>query len=137
MSKLCLRIVMQLFSKAASGLEYAVTVLSLCVVLQSVTLASDREKQSQRPRIVGIDHVSVYVSDLEKSRQFYSNVLGFTTGCPQFAGPEPCYLVAPSDQRILLKRAPAPTKNSTFKNWLAEVAFATDDLIAMRRYLLA
>jgi catechol 2,3-dioxygenase-like lactoylglutathione lyase family enzyme len=131
------RAFMQRAFKVACGLEYAAALVSLCVVLQSVTLASDREKQSQRPRIVGIDHVSVYVSDLEKSRQFYSNVLGLTTRCPQYAGPEPCYLVAPSDQRILLKRAPAPTKNSTFKNWLAEVAFATDDLSGMRRYLLA
>ena len=59
---------------------------SLCVVLQSAVLASSPEKQPERPRILGIDHVSVYVSDIEKSRQFYSEVLGLTTNCPQYAG---------------------------------------------------
>jgi catechol 2,3-dioxygenase-like lactoylglutathione lyase family enzyme len=129
--------VMQRFSKVARGLEYTATLLSLCVVLQSAVLASSREKHPERPRILGIDHVSLYVSEVEKSRQFYSEVLGLTTNCPQYAGPEPCYLVAPSDQRVLLKRAPAQTRNWTLKNWLAEVAFATDNLMGMRRYLLA
>src|SRR5580692_1548015 len=124
--------VMQRFSKVASGLACAAILLFPCVVPQSAVPASSREKQPGRPRILGIDHVSVYVSDVEKSRQFYSEVLGLTTNCPQYAAPEPCYLVAPSDQRVLLKRAPAQTKN-----WLAEVAFATDNLVGMRRYLLA
>jgi len=123
---------MQGFFRVARGLEYAATFLSLCVVLQSVALFSSRETQPERPRITGIDHVSVYVSDVETSRRFYSEVLGLTTNCPQYPGPEPCYLVAPSDQRVFLKRAPAQTKN-----WLAELAFATDNLMGMHRYLLA
>jgi catechol 2,3-dioxygenase-like lactoylglutathione lyase family enzyme len=129
--------VMLRFSNVARGLEYTATLLSLCVVLQSALLALTREKQPERPHILGIDHVSVYVSDVEKSSQFYSEVLGLTTNCPQYAAPEPCYLVAPSDQRVFLKRAPTQTKNRTLKNWLAEVAFATDNLMGMRRYLLA
>ena len=128
---------MQRFCKVTRGFEYAATLLSLGLVLHSSVLASSREKQPERPRILGIDHVSVYVSDVEKSRQFYSEVLGLTTKCPQYAGAEPCYLVAPSDQRVVLTRALAQTKNQTLKNWLAEVAFATDDLVGMRRYLLA
>src|SRR5262249_36963324 len=64
-------------------------------------------------------------------------ILGLTTNCPHYAGPEPCYLVAPSDQRVLFKQAPAQTKHWTLKNWLAEVAFATDNLVEMRRYLVA
>ena len=88
------------FPNVARGLEYTATLLSLCVVLQSALLASAREKPPERPRILGIDHVSVYVSDVEKSRQFYSEVLGLTTNCPQYAAPEPCYLLAPSDQRV-------------------------------------
>lgn len=128
---------MRRFSRVAGGLKYTATLLCLCVVLHSAVLASSREKQPERPRILGIDHVSVYVSDVEKSRQFYSGVIGLTTNCPQYAGPEPCFVVAPSDQRVLLKRAPAQTGALTLKNWLAEVAFATDNLMGMRRYLLA
>jgi catechol 2,3-dioxygenase-like lactoylglutathione lyase family enzyme len=128
---------MQRSSKVVCRLRYTVILLFFCVLLQCAGLASSREKQPERPRILGIDHVSVYVSDVAKSRQFYSDVLGLTTKCPQYAATEPCYLVAPSDQRVLLKRAPADTKNTTLKNWLEEVAFATDDLVGMRRYLLA
>lgn len=128
---------MQRFSEVVRALESAVTLLSFCVALQSAVPASSPEKQLKRPRIIGIDHVSVYVSDVEKSRHFYSKVLGLAANCPQYTGPEPCYLVAPSNQRVLLVPAPAPTKGRTLKNWLAEVAFATDNLMEMRNYLLA
>ena len=128
---------MQHFFNVVRGLEYAATFLCLCLVMQSAGLASSREKQPERPRIIGIDHVSVYVSNVEKSRRFYSEFLGLTTNCPQYAGSEPCYLVVPSDQRVLLKQAPTQTSNRTLKNWLAEVAFATDNLIGMHRYLLS
>jgi catechol 2,3-dioxygenase-like lactoylglutathione lyase family enzyme len=40
--------------------------------------------------------------------------------------------VAPSDQRVLLKQSPVHAKNG-----LAEVAFATDNIVEMRRYLVA
>lgn len=93
--------------------------------------------QPERPRITGIDHVTIYVSDVTKSRQFYSDVLGLRTACPQYSGPETCFLVAPSDQRLLLKPAPAEIRNNPHKSWLAEVAFATDELSHARRYLLA
>ena len=106
--------------------------LCLLIVLCIPAHASSNEKRTDRPRISGIDHVTVYVSDVEKSRTFYSQNLGLTTNCPQYAGSDPCYLVAGSNQRILLKPAPAQTKN-----WLAEVGFAVDDLMGIRRYLAA
>ena len=123
--------------KLGRGWECTGALLFVCMVLQSVALASSGEKQPERPHILGIDHVSIYVSDIEKSGKFYSEVLGLTTRCPHYTAPEPCYLVAPSDQRVLLRRAPAQTKDQPLKNWLAEVAFATNDLEGMRRYLLA
>jgi catechol 2,3-dioxygenase-like lactoylglutathione lyase family enzyme len=109
----------------------------LYLALESVAFAASHWTHPERPRIVGIDHVSVYVSDLAKSRQFYEEVFGLTAKCPQYAAPEPCFLVAPSEQRVLLRPLPARQNNGTVKNWLAEVAFATDDLTEMRRYLLA
>ena len=108
----------------------------LCPATESVAFAASDGNRPERPRIIGIDHVSVYVSDLAKSGQFYEEVFGLTTKCPQYAAPEPCLLVVPSEQRVFLKPVPAQ-KNGTVKNWLAEVAFATNDLKAMRRYLLA
>ena len=124
--------VMQHSLEFARVLKRVAAFLALWVILQSAAVASSPDKQPERPRILGIDSVSVYVSDIEKSHHFYSEVLGLRTNCPKYTSSEPCYLVAPSDQRVLLKRASAQTRN-----WLAEVAFATDNLMGMHRYLLA
>jgi catechol 2,3-dioxygenase-like lactoylglutathione lyase family enzyme len=128
---------MQRSSKVARGFEFTGTLLFFWLALQFGVFAASGKKQLERPRILGIDHVTVFVSDVEKSRQFYSGDLGLTTKCPQYTGPDPCYLVAPSNQRVLLKAAPVQTKNGVLKDWLAEIAFTTDDLAGMRRYLLA
>jgi catechol 2,3-dioxygenase-like lactoylglutathione lyase family enzyme len=122
---------MKSFARFAHRLKCSAAFLVFCLVLPSVMLAAGADKQPERPRITGIDHVTIYVSDIERSRRFYSEVLGLPNFCPHYAGLDLCYLVAPSDQRVLLKRAPAQTRD-----WLAEVAFATDDLMAMHRYLL-
>jgi catechol 2,3-dioxygenase-like lactoylglutathione lyase family enzyme len=114
-----------------------VTSLVLCLVLYSVAFASSRPEQTERPRITGIDHVTLYVSDVTKSRRFYSDVLGLTTACPQYSGPDVCFVVGPSDQRLLLEPAPTETRSDARKSWLAEVAFATDNISHTQRYLLA
>jgi catechol 2,3-dioxygenase-like lactoylglutathione lyase family enzyme len=111
--------------------------LALCLALSSVTLATRSPEQNARPRITGIDHVTIYVSDMEKSRRFYSDVLGLTVGCPRYSGPETCFLVRPSEQRLLLKPAPTEIRGDSHKTWLAEIAFATDDVSVARQYLLA
>lgn len=111
--------------------QFAVIILALCGLFQFTALAAPQGRP-QRPRITGIDHVTVYVSDVNKSRKFYSDVFGLTIGCPEYKGPATCFLVRPSNQRILLKPAPTGKVN----NWLAEVAFATDNVVQMRNYLL-
>jgi catechol 2,3-dioxygenase-like lactoylglutathione lyase family enzyme len=111
--------------------------LILCLVLHSVAFVPRLPKPAERPRITGIDHVTIYVSDVSKSRWFYSEVLGLTTGCPQYSGPEICFLVAPSNQRLLMKPVPSGTRGDAHQSWLAEVAFATDNISQMQQYLLA
>jgi catechol 2,3-dioxygenase-like lactoylglutathione lyase family enzyme len=110
--------------------------LVLCFALSGVMLASGSPKNTSRPRITGIDHVTIYVSDVEKSRRFYSDVLGLTAGCPQYSGSETCFLVRPSQQRIVLKLVPPQIRVDAHKSWLAEIAFATDDVLLLRQYLL-
>jgi len=110
----------------------AATLISLCLIFESAAIALASNQQPPRPRITGIDHVSLYVSDVKSSQHFYSDVFGLTTTCPQNTGADPCFLVAGSNQRVLLKQEPAHTQN-----WLAEVAFATDDLAGMRNFFLA
>jgi catechol 2,3-dioxygenase-like lactoylglutathione lyase family enzyme len=115
----------------------AVDFLVLCaVLLPCATFASSSDDRSKHPRITGIDHVTIYVSDVTKSRQFYSDVLGLTIGCPQYTGPETCFLILPSGKRLLLKPAPADTRNDAHKSWLAEIGFATDNVSYTRNYLL-
>src|SRR5262249_19779264 len=116
---------MQRFSR----LNPTAVLLGLFGLLASVAIASAAESPA-RPRITGIDHVTIYVADVKKSRQFYSEVLGLTAECPQFRGPESCLLVRPSNQRVLLK--PTPTEASNLKSWVAEIAFAIDDVERMR-----
>ena len=109
----------------------------LCLALRCVMLASPVADQAGRPRVTGIDHVTIYVSDVEKSRRFYADALGLTAGCPQYTGTDACFLVRPSGQRVLLKPAPADIRNDAHNSWLAEIAFATDDVPRARQYLLA
>ena len=111
-------------------------VLLLAIALHSFT-STLPAAQPQRPPITGIDHVTIYVADVAKSKHFYSSVLGFTPGCPTSTGADTCYLVRPTNQRILLQAASAEVKNEPHKNWLAEVAFATDNVSQMRQYLSA
>jgi catechol 2,3-dioxygenase-like lactoylglutathione lyase family enzyme len=112
-----------------------VNLLVLCFALSCVTRATGSPEKIGRPRITGIDHVTIYVSHVEKSRRFYSDVLGLTVRCPQYSGSETCFLVRP-EQRILLKLAATEIRIDAHKNWLAEVAFATDNVFGMRKYLL-
>jgi catechol 2,3-dioxygenase-like lactoylglutathione lyase family enzyme len=110
--------------------------LVLCFALSGVMIASGSPKQSGRPRITGIDHVTIYVSDVEKSRRFYSGVLGLTVGCPQYSGSETCLRVRPSEQQVLLKLVPTKIRMDAQKSWLAEITFATDEVSDLRQYLL-
>jgi catechol 2,3-dioxygenase-like lactoylglutathione lyase family enzyme len=122
---------------AFPAFTYAVDLLVLCFALSGVTLASGSPEQTGRPRITGIDHVAIYVSNIEKSRRFYSDVLGLTVGCPQNSGSETCFRLCPSEQRILLKPVPTEIRIDPHKSWLAEITFATDDVSKARQYLLA
>jgi catechol 2,3-dioxygenase-like lactoylglutathione lyase family enzyme len=128
---------MRRLPRAFPTLMSAVDLLLLGFALSCVTLASGLSGQTGRPRITGIDHVTIYVSDVEKSRRFYSDILGLTVGCPEYSGSQTCFLVRPSEQRILLKLVPTEIRIDAHKSWLAEIAFATDDVSDARQYLLA
>ncbi len=84
-----------------------------------------------RPPITGIAKVSVYASDLNKSKQFYQNFLGF----PQIAsapGSAPLEFRVSSKQSIEVEPAPKGTTD-----FLAYIAFATSNIESMQRYLIS
>jgi catechol 2,3-dioxygenase-like lactoylglutathione lyase family enzyme len=109
----------------------------LCFIALLVTLpALFTQDKIVRPRIDGIQHVRFYVSDMEKSRKFYGGILGLPSTDHFCMVPAlSCFAVRifPHPQLIELQQAPSPAPN----DWLAELAFATDDVPQMRAYLVA
>src|SRR5580692_7700165 len=107
----------------------------IAIVLAACSFGSSLAAQDQaaRPKITGIDYVLLYVTSVDNARAFYTRVLGLPSdggGCVGVA--RPCFPVN-WYQQIRLQKAPSPAP----KNWLAELAFSTDDVAQMRRYLRA
>jgi catechol 2,3-dioxygenase-like lactoylglutathione lyase family enzyme len=87
---------------------------------------------SSRPKITGIDHVRLYVSDVANSRAFYAGAMGLPTAGGNCTGDKrPCFAVN-ADQYLELEAVPSPAP----QNWVAEVAFTTTDVEGLRKYLL-
>ncbi len=109
----------------------------LCLIALLVTLpALSAQDKIARPRITGISHVRVFVSDMAQSRAFYGGILEFPSTDPFcMAAALSCFAVRifPQPQLIELQQAPSPAPT----NWLAELAFATDDVPRMRAFLVA
>ncbi len=101
-------------------------------LFQLAALHSGAQDKPKRPRITGIDHVRLYVKDVDKSREFYKSIMGLPErgGCIGHTGA--CFTIV-WDRRQAIELEPA--RSSEIKNWLAEIAFATDDATQMRRYL--
>jgi catechol 2,3-dioxygenase-like lactoylglutathione lyase family enzyme len=109
------------------------TRVALSLVLFSVCLPLAAQEQPARPPITGIAHVRLYSTDLYKSREFYTHILGMaggTAGCMGVS--RPCFTVNDRQQIELVQ-----VTGGSPDNLLAEVAFATPDVEQMRRYLLA
>src|SRR5438552_16218925 len=105
------------------------------VVVALVCLPLVAQDKPSRPKITGIGHARIYVTDLGNSRQFYAKLFGVRPNggeCDDKSGR--CFTVGwGRGQRIELEHAPSPGT----KNWIAEIAFATDDVEKMRSYLVA
>ncbi|MGB8477969.1 MAG: VOC family protein [Acidobacteriaceae bacterium] len=105
------------------------SVLLAAIVAIPFSLAA--QSTSMRPPITGIARVSVYATDMNKSKQFYGTFLGF----PQISSPSAS---APMEFRVSSKQSiqvqPAPNGTTDF---LAYIAFATTDLDSMQRYLVS
>ena len=91
------------------------------------------EPIAARPKITGIAFVRVYASDVAKSRDFYARTasLGSSpSACSDMA--QACFVINDHQQLEIV-----PASGSAQKNLLAEIAFATDDVSAMRLFLTA
>src|SRR2546430_1855367 len=88
--------------------------------------------QGPRPKITRLDHVRLYVSDVEKARDFYSHLYGVRPDYnPCYEGLRPCFTIGwGREQRVVLAQAPFEQTN-----YVAEIVFRTDNVERLRRYL--
>jgi catechol 2,3-dioxygenase-like lactoylglutathione lyase family enzyme len=86
----------------------------------------------KRPRITGIDHVRLFVTDVNKSREFYKSIMGLPEGGGCVGHAAACLTIFEGRRQAIELE---PARSSEVRNWVAEIAFATDDATQMRRYL--
>jgi len=110
-------------------------ILVMVVTVGMAPIAGWGQEAPKRPKIWGIDHVRIYVSDPGKSQEFYSKLPGVRPKGDQcFEVAEPCFTIGwERNQSIELSKLPPGER----KNWISEIGFATDDVEQMRRYLIA
>ena len=96
-------------------------------------LAAWAGQTAGRAKVLGIAYVKLKVTDVEKAKAFYGGLLGLKGGTARNGnGVQASFVVNPS-QRVELVKTAAGSSGS----YLAEIGFATDDLMKMRAYLTA
>ena len=85
----------------------------------------------ERPHILGIDHVSFYTTAPDGVKALYAGTLGLAPAAPVESGSLVRYLVG--RQWVGYSAAPDPSA----ANHMDHVAFATDNVAALRAYLMA
>jgi catechol 2,3-dioxygenase-like lactoylglutathione lyase family enzyme len=106
---------------------------NICLVLLVAALAisASSQSKSQRPRITGIDHVAFYTTQPEGVKRLYADTLGLASADPIEPGEATRYLVG----KQWVGYSPAPDPSAI--NRMDHIAFTTDDVAALRAYLLA
>jgi catechol 2,3-dioxygenase-like lactoylglutathione lyase family enzyme len=97
--------------------------LTVCAYSQTTSV--------DRPRILGIDHVSFYTTQPEGVQKLYGGTLGLAFAAPVESGGIVRYMVG--KQWVGYSTAPDPKSNDRMDH----VAFTTDNVAALRRYLIA
>jgi catechol 2,3-dioxygenase-like lactoylglutathione lyase family enzyme len=101
----------------------AFSLFALCAQAQTSSVA--------RPRILGIDHVSFYTTQPDGVKAVYSGTLGLASGAPVEPGGLVRYMVG--KQWVGYGNAPDPKAIDRMDH----VAFTTDNISALRKYLIA
>jgi catechol 2,3-dioxygenase-like lactoylglutathione lyase family enzyme len=100
------------------------------IAFVAVTLcAQGQTRPVERPRILGIDHVSFYTTQPDGANKLYSGLLGFVSAAPVETGGAVRYMIG--KQWVGYSAAPDPKATDRMDH----VAFTTDNIVALRRYL--
>jgi catechol 2,3-dioxygenase-like lactoylglutathione lyase family enzyme len=113
--------------RTSAAIGFVFVAVSLCVPHH----ASGGDAPPVRPRILGIDHVRLYVSDVAKSKAFYSGALGLSNPNGNCACVEQQRFMVNEFQYVDLEEVPSPRP----RNWLAEIGFVTDNVAGLAKYL--
>jgi catechol 2,3-dioxygenase-like lactoylglutathione lyase family enzyme len=112
--------------------KHAAILLATGLLFPLTVIQSGEQDKPKRPRITRIDHLRLYVIDVNKSREFYKSILGLPElgGCTGHI--DACFTISWNPRQAIELE---PVRSSEIKTWVAEIAFATDDISQMRRYL--
>ncbi len=103
--------------------------LFLLPLLSLSALAQDHP--AERPRITGIDHVSFYTTAPDGVKKLYGDTLGLASADPVESGETVRYMAGVQ----WVGYSPAPDAKATDR--MDHVAFTTDNIVGLRRYLIA
>src|SRR5438309_1344195 len=106
----------------------------LCCAITLVAIpAVGAGTQPARPPITGVSHIGLYVHDIEKSRRFYKEMLGFGEpfSLTNSGGSLKLTWIKINDRQTI-ELFPEKEQNS---DRLYHIALETDDAEGMRRYL--
>jgi catechol 2,3-dioxygenase-like lactoylglutathione lyase family enzyme len=104
----------------------------LLLVFVFLTMWADSQTATvERSRILGIDHVSFYTTDPAGVKALYNGTLGLAFAEPVEAGGLVRYMVG----RQWVGYSAAPDPKATDR--MDHVAFTTDNIAALRKYLIA
>jgi|SRR5579859_1602470 len=102
---------------------------SLLFLIPLVTVLAHSQTPAQRPRITGIDHVAFYTTAPEGVRKLYGDLLGLAAAPPIEPGQVARYMSGTQ----WVGYSPAPDPKATDR--MDHVAFRTENIVALRRYL--
>lgn len=107
------------------------TLVALILCFVTCDLRVYAQAAPHRPHILGIDHVSFYTTAPDGVKALYSGALGLASAPPVESGSLVRYLVG--KQWVGYSAAPDPSAT----NRMDHIAFATDNVAALRAYLMA
>lgn len=106
-----------------------IVLLTIFTILAMPLFSQDRPVQ--RPRITGIDHVSFYTTSPDGVQKLYGVTLGLASVTPVEPGESMQYMAG----KQWVGYSPAPDPKATDR--MDHVAFTTDNIAALRKYLIS
>lgn len=88
----------------------------IAVVVGALLSAWQTPAAPERPRVIGIAHVSIQVSDMAGARAFYGGVLGFAEEAPAIQGAKRAVFVINQRQRLIVQDGLPPDRDERLIN---------------------